>query len=90
MPKCEKLLKQAKRSPGGLRFEEACQLAECYGFVFTRQRGSHRQYKRPGYIGLVNLQDDNGKAKPYQVKQLLAAIEAIEEMGGEDDQEDDK
>jgi hypothetical protein len=80
MPNCEKILKQAQRSPGGLRFEEACQLAECYGFVFTRQRGSHRQYKRPGYVGLINLQDDNGKMKPYQVRQLLAAIEAIGEL----------
>lgn len=26
----------------------------------------------------INIQDKNGKAKPYQVKQVLAAIEKIE------------
>lgn len=26
----------------------------------------------------VNIQDKNGKAKPYQVKQVLAALEKIE------------
>ncbi len=82
MPKCEKLLDQARRSPANMRFSECCHLAECYGYVFHRQTGSHRIYKKPGQIGLMNFQDDNGKAKEYQVKQLLAAIE--EQLAGEE------
>jgi len=37
-------------------------------------------------MDLINLQDDGGKAKGYQVKQLLAAIEEIGELseGGEE------
>ena len=52
------------------------------GLVFgePRQSGSsHRIYKTP-WIGdpRVNIQDDHGKAKAYQVKQVLAAIERME------------
>ena len=60
-----------------MRFSELCQLAECYGFTFARQKGSHCMYKKPGQIGLMNFQDDGGKAKEYQVKQLLAVIEEL-------------
>ena len=28
----------------------------------------------------VNIQNDNGKAKPYQVRQVLKAIEKLERM----------
>jgi predicted RNA binding protein YcfA (HicA-like mRNA interferase family) len=74
MHRCEKLLLRAQASPSGLRFEEACQLAECYGYVFARQRGSHRLYKRDGSPRVMNLQADRGMAKEYQVRQLLAVI----------------
>lgn len=44
---------------------------------FVRQKASHRQYKYPGCKGLLNFQSDNGRAKGYQVKQLLGAIEEL-------------
>lgn len=74
MNRCEKLLARARAVPGGLRFEEVCRLAECHGFAFARQRGSHRMYKRSGSLLVMNFQDDGGAAKEYQVRQLLAAI----------------
>ncbi len=78
MSKCDKLLKKAQNSPSSLRFEELCQLAECHGFIFKGQIGtSHRKYQRPGYKSIMNFQDDHGKAKDYQVKQLLVAIEEL-------------
>jgi len=81
MPKCEKLLQRARRSPKGLRFEELCQLAECFGFVFDHQRGSHRMYKRPGYPWVANLvEGPNGEAKEYQVKNMLTHIQLILEL----------
>jgi predicted RNA binding protein YcfA (HicA-like mRNA interferase family) len=81
MGKCDKLLEKARNNPAGLRFEEACKLAECFGFVFARQRGSsHCIYKAPGQMGLINVQEgENGKAKPYQVRQILKTIESLEE-----------
>jgi hypothetical protein len=78
MGRCKKLWERAKASPASLRFEEACRLAECFGFHFARQRGtSHRIYKYPGWIGLLNFQDDAGEAKEYQVRQLLEAAEEL-------------
>ncbi|MEB3119950.1 MAG: toxin HicA [Snowella sp.] len=49
-------------------------------FGEPRQSGSsHCVYKTPwaGYPR-VNIQNKNGKAKPYQVKQILSAIEKLE------------
>jgi hypothetical protein len=65
MPNCDTLLNHARQRPNNVRFRELCQLAECYGFTFARQRGSHVQYKRPGYPLTMNFQEDKGgKAKP--------------------------
>ncbi len=81
MDKCQKLLQKARRSPQNLRFDELCRLAECYGWVLIRQSGSHRLYENvrlaPEDRRMMNFQSDNGKAKPYQVKQLLTAIENL-------------
>jgi hypothetical protein len=79
--RCTKLLQRARNSAKSLRFDEACYLADCFGFVVIRQNGtSHKIYSREGHIGLpLNFQrDKNGAAKPYQVRQLLEAIDALE------------
>ena len=52
---------------------DLCTLAEMAGFVFDRAGGSHKIYRHPAG-GMMNFQDVNGKAKPYQVKQLLDYI----------------
>jgi predicted RNA binding protein YcfA (HicA-like mRNA interferase family) len=70
-----KLLKKALSSPANLRFEEACALARAFGFRLSRVRGSHHIFARQNVRELVNLQEVKGKAKPYQVKQLLALVE---------------
>lgn len=75
MAKCKRLLEKAQRSPQNFGFEELCGLAECYGFVFRRQSGSHRLYKHPSGMSM-NFQDRGG-AKAYQVQQLLKAIENL-------------
>ena len=78
MSKRDKLLLAARNNPGNLRFAELRRLAEDHGFVFARQSGSHAVYKRPGHIGVMTFQDDRGKAKGYQVRQLIAAIDELE------------
>ena len=77
MTRCDDLHARARANPASLRFTEACTLAECFGWVLARQRGSHRIFQRPGSMHLLNLQDVNGMAKPYQVRQLLAAIDDV-------------
>ena len=46
-----------------------------FGFRLERINGSHHIFIHPEVAELVNLQDVKGKAKPYQVKQLLQLIE---------------
>lgn len=81
MARCAKLLDKATSSPKNLKFEDLCALAECYGWVFQRQCGSHQIYMHPGLgngVGsMMNFQPRDGKAKPTQVKQLLEAIEGL-------------
>lgn len=84
MANIDKLRAKAKNSPHNLRFEELCRLAEGYGWVFERQNGtSHAVYVneslagRPGFM--MNFQNRKGQAKPSQVRQLLDAIEELDD-----------
>jgi len=81
MAKCDKLLLKARNSPHNLKFEEVCALAECYGWNYVGGGGSHRVYMHPtlgNTVGsMMNLQSKKGKAKAYQVRQLLGAIEGL-------------
>ena len=66
-------------NPKDVRFADLCRVCDHY-FGEPRQKGgSHRIYKTP-WPGdpRVNIQDDKGKAKPYQVRQVLRAIEKLE------------
>jgi predicted RNA binding protein YcfA (HicA-like mRNA interferase family) len=79
-----KLLQKALSSPASLRFNEACDLARAFGFRLSRVSGSHHIFVCHGVRELVNLQDVGGKAKPYQVKQLLELAERYNlSLGGE-------
>jgi len=71
----QKLLQKALASPANLRFEEVCALARAFGFYQSRVKGSHYIYVHPSVRELVNLQDVRGKAKPYQVRELLELVE---------------
>lgn len=66
-------------APQNVRFSKLAAVCEHY-FGAPRQKGtSHHVYKTP-WAGdpRVNIQKDkNGKAKAYQVKQVLAAIEKM-------------
>lgn len=75
----EKLLAQMRSSPGSVRFADLAKVCDHY-FGEPRQQGtSHRVYRMPWQGDpRVNIQDDHGKAKPYQVRQVLAAIEKLE------------
>ncbi|NOT10151.1 MAG: type II toxin-antitoxin system HicA family toxin [Gemmatimonadales bacterium] len=83
MAKCRELLARARVQPASVSFDDVCALAECFGFVLARQRGSHRLYKRSGLRVMMNFQPDHGgMAKTYQVRQLLTAVEQLEGGGG--------
>ena len=78
MAKIEKILQAARQNPRDVPFSALARLCEHY-FGRPRQSGSHLVYQTP-WPGdpRVNIQDKDGRAKPYQVKQVLAAIERLE------------
>jgi hypothetical protein len=68
-----------RESPNAIRFKDLCKVCDYY-FGTPRQRGSsHRIYRMP-WRGdpRVNIQNDKGFAKPYQVRQVLKAIERLQ------------
>ena len=80
MPNIEDIFAQMKHNPNGIRFNDLCKICDLY-FGEARQKGSsHRVYRTP-WIGdpRVNIQNNKGMAKAYQVKQVLKAIERLEE-----------
>lgn len=75
MPRIDDVLERMRQNPRGIHFNDLCKVCEHY-FGEARQRGSsHRIYKTP-WPGdpRVNVQNEKGYAKAYQVKQVLAAI----------------
>ena len=81
MAQIEKILAQLKNNPKDVDFNDLVKVCNHY-FGEPRQQGtSHCIYKTP-WAGdpRVNIQEKKGKAKAYQVRQVLDAIEKIEEM----------
>lgn len=76
------LINQMRNNPKGVKYKDLCKVCDAY-FGEPRQAGSsHRVYKMPWQGDpRVNIQDNKGKAKPYQVRQVLQAIERMEEEG---------
>ena len=76
MSQLEKLYMRVASSPGNVRFEDLIRLAEAVGFVLKRTRGSHHMFRHQQNPALrLTVQPIQGKAKPYQVKELLEIIE---------------
>ena len=73
------ILRQLKKNPANVRFADLSKVCDHY-FGKARQSGSsHRIYKTPWQGDpRVNIQNSKGKAKAYQVKQVLKAIERLE------------
>ena len=59
-------------SVGNVDFADLINLVESLGFREIGGKVSHRVFARPGVGELVNLQEDKGQAKRYQVRQVAA------------------
>jgi len=73
------IVTQMRNNSAGIRFADLCKVCDHY---FGRPRqlsSSHRVYKTP-WPGdpRVNIQNSKGRAKTYQVRQVLKAIERKE------------
>jgi hypothetical protein len=76
----ESIVEQMKAG-GGVHFGDLVKVCEHY-FGKPRNSGaSHFVFKTPWQGDpRINIQNDKGKAKPYQVRQVLAAIAKLLDM----------
>lgn len=85
MSRIRKLIADIRNNPRDVRYEDALRAADLIGFTSTGGSGSHCTRSRPGELVQLNFQRvANGRAKPYQVRQL---IEMLDKYGHEIDGE---
>ena len=79
MTKIDDVLVQMRRNPKDVRFNDLCRVCETF-FGKSRNSGSsHRIYRTPWQGDpRINIQNSKGRAKAYQVKQVLLALEKLE------------
>lgn len=74
-----KILTSIRANPRNVRYLDVVKVCEHYFGPPRTRGGSHAVFKTP-WAGdpRVNIQNDHGKAKAYQVRQVLTAIEKKE------------
>jgi hypothetical protein len=79
MTHTDDIVAEMRKNPKGVRYGDLCRVCDFYFGAARQASGSHRVYKTP-WPGdpRVNIQDDNGMAKVYQVRQVLKAIGRLE------------
>ena len=85
MARIKEIIADMKRNPKDIRFVDLCKVCDFY-FGEPRQKGgSHRIYKMPWQGDpRINIQNFKGRAKAYQVKLVLLALEKIEVEHGQE------
>ena len=81
MASVDKILQQMRGQPAGVSFADLQKVCNAL-FGKARQSGSsHTVYKTP-WPGdpRVNIQNDKGKGKPYQIRQVLKAIAKLRDL----------
>lgn len=75
------LIESMRRNPADVRFADLKSVCEATFGKPRQSASSHLVFKTP-WIGdpRINIQNDRGRAKPYQVRQVLAAIAKLEDM----------
>ena len=71
----KKLLKRILNNQKNVKFNDFVSLVESFNFVLDHIDGSHHIYKHLGIRDILNLQNNKGEAKPYQIKQFINMIE---------------
>jgi hypothetical protein len=80
MSSSAKVLDQMRREPKNVRFSDLLRVREDFFGPPRHSAGSHVIFRTP-WPGdpRVNIQNDKGKAKAYQVRQVLLAIDRLME-----------
>ena len=75
----DEIVANLRKEPRNVRFDDLRKVCD-YFFGQPRRHGSHLVYRTPWQGDpRVNIQARRGMAKPYQVRQVLKAIERLEE-----------
>lgn len=74
MSRWTKLLASMRASQANVRFSDLVALVLHIGYTHKRTHGSHHVYSHPDRP-VLSIQPINGKAKPYQVRQVIAEID---------------
>ncbi len=88
MSKIAKLLNRILRgtADANIRFGDLRTLLRHLGFA-ERIRGDHHVFTRDGVAEILNLQPRDGKAKPYQVKQVRGVLTSYGLAGTAEEEE---
>jgi len=81
VPDLDKIIEVMRRNPNNVAFGDLLKVCRHY-FGDPRQSGTSHAVFRTPWIGdpRVNIQSQNGKAKAYQVRQVLMAVDKKEAM----------
>lgn len=79
MARIARIVAQMRANPRGITYSDLTKVCDHYFGSARTTGGSHAVYKTP-WPGdpRVNIQNDHGKAKAYQVRQILQAIDKLE------------
>ena len=79
MPSVAKIAATMRANPRNIRYDDLAKVCEHYFGPPRTSGGSRAVFKTP-WPGdpRVNIQNDHGQAKAYQVRQVLAAIDKLE------------
>ncbi len=82
VPSVAKILADMRVNPRNVRYDDLLKVCEHHFGPPRTSGGSHAIFKTP-WPGdpRVNVQNDHGKAKAYQVRQILVAIDKKESTG---------
>ncbi len=76
MGRIDDILEEMERNPADIRFTDLCRVCDHYFGKPRQEATSHRVYKTPWQGDpRVNIQNRKGKARAYQVRQVLKAVE---------------
>lgn len=86
MSKREKILLKllSGNADNNFSLDDLVKVLEDFNFIERKSPGSHRIFTKANIAGIINLQKNkDGKAKPYQVKQVRVFLIEYKIIGNE-------
>ena len=71
----KKLFQKILNSQKNVKYNDFVIILEAFGFYRTRGEGSHSIYRNETVEEFINIQNVNGEAKPYQIRQFFSLVE---------------